>query len=192
MMVFEMTRDYGLILPLMLTSVIAYGIARRLYSESIYSEWLVRRGVVLTSGADAAVLARIPVHECMNRQPVVIPEATPLAAIVSIIAGSRQTDHVVVDDTGALVGMLSQQAVRQALEQARLGDLILASDLAEPDAHPLTSDDTLLTALRRFGAHDTNVLPVVSPPDRHRLEGLVSQQDLIAAYERGLTAEGGH
>ncbi|HEX4632304.1 MAG TPA: chloride channel protein, partial [Gemmatimonadales bacterium] len=66
MMVFEMTGDYGLILPLMLTSVLAYGVARRLHPESIYTEWLVRRGVVLSQGADAAVLARVAVIECIN------------------------------------------------------------------------------------------------------------------------------
>ncbi len=69
LMVFEMTRDYGLILPLMLTSMLAYVIAHRLYPESIYTEWLVRRGVVPSYGADATLLARVTVAECYNRTP---------------------------------------------------------------------------------------------------------------------------
>lgn len=190
-MVFEMTGDYGLILPLMLTSVLAYGIARRLHPESIYTEWLVRQGVVLSHGADAAVLARLPVHECMNRRAIVIPENADLPAIVKRIGESRQTDFPVVDSEGRLVGMLSQTAVREALADGeRLGGLVLASDLAgaEPDA--VTGEDTLLTALRRLGRRDVTVLPVVSPDDRGRLEGVVSRQDVMAAYERALTAEG--
>lgn len=191
MMVFEMTGDYALILPLMLTSVLAYGIARRLHPESIYTEWLVRRGVVLTHGADAAVLARLPVHECLNRQPVQIPEGASLPQIVALIGGSRQTDFPVVDRDGHLVGMLSHATLREALEEGdHLGSILLAADLAVPEGNPLTSEDTLLTALRRLGGRDVTVVPVVSPDDRTRLEGTLSRQDLMAAYERGLTAEG--
>ncbi len=191
MMVFEMTGDYGLILPLMLTSVLAYGIARRLHPESIYTEWLVRRGVVLSNGADAAVLARLPVQECINRQPLVIPEAADLPAIVQRIGESRQTDFPVVDDGGRLVGMLSHATVREAMEgRDQLGGILLAADLALPDAEPVTAEDTLLTALRRLGKRDVNVLPVVVAGDRERLDGTVSRQDLMAAYERALTSEG--
>jgi CIC family chloride channel protein len=191
MMVFEMTADYGLILPLMLTSVLAYTIARRMYPESIYTEWLVRRGVVLTHGADAAVLARLPVHECMNRKPVVIPERASLQQIVGLIEGSRQTEFPVVDGEGRLAGMLTQAGVREALADGNhLQPFVLAADLAVPEHDPLTGEDTLLTALRRLGAREVSLLPVVRPEDRERLEGTVSRQDVMAAYERALTAEG--
>jgi CIC family chloride channel protein len=191
MMVFEMTGDYGLILPLMLTSVLAYGIARRLHSESVYTEWLVRRGVVLTHGADGAVLARLPVHECLHRHAVVIPEGANLRQMVELIGGSRQTEFPVVDTDRRLVGMVTQASVREALEEGeRLGTILLAADLAVPERDPLTSEDTLLTALRRLGGREVSLLPVVQPEDRERLEGTVSRQDLMAAYERALTAEG--
>jgi CIC family chloride channel protein len=190
MMVFEMTADYGLILPLMLTSVLAYAIARRFHPESIYTEWLVRRGVVLSHGADAAVLARLPVHECMNRRPVVIPEGANLRQIVGLIEGSRQTEFPVVSGDGRLAGVLTQAGVRQALDGEHLHALLLAADLAVPEHDPLTSEDTLLTALRRLGAREVSLLPVVHPEDRERLEGTVSRQDVMAAYERALTAEG--
>lgn len=191
MMVFEMTGDYGLILPLMLTSVISYGIARRLHPESIYTEWLVRRGVVLSNGADAAVLTRISVQECLNAHPTLIQDDTPLEAIRRIIQETRQTDFPVVDGSGALVGMLSSIGLRDALaDGAPPGGLVLAADLVVPETDPVTSDDTLLTTLRRFGTRDANVLPVVDPSRRDRLVGIVSRQDLLGAYERALTSEG--
>jgi chloride channel protein, CIC family len=189
-MVFEMTGDYGLILPLMLTSVLAYGLARRLYPESIYTEWLVRRGVVLESGADAAVLARIPVRECMNPHPVVITDHADVGTVLALISGSRQTDFPVVDGEGRLIGMLSQESVRAALEDSRHLDAIaLAADLAVSDRDPISGEDSLLTALQRFARRDVGVLPVVHPEDHERLEGIVSREDLNAAYERALTAE---
>ncbi|HEY6809059.1 MAG TPA: chloride channel protein [Gemmatimonadales bacterium] len=191
MMVFEMTGDYGLILPLMLTSVIAYGIARRLHPESIYTEWLVRRGVVLSNGADAAVLTRISVHECLHPQPVTIRDDAPLADVRRIMQQSRQTDFPVVDAHGALVGMISAIGLRDTFADGAPPDgLVVAADLATPETDPVTLDDTLLTTLRRFGRRDANVLPVVDPARRDRLVGVVSRQDLFGAYERAMAAEG--
>ena len=190
MMVFEMTGDYGLILPLMLTSVISYGIAKRLHPESIYTEWLVRRGVVLSNGADAAVLTRISVHECLNAHPTVIRDDATLEEIRRIIQEGRQTDFPVVDGSGALVGMLSSTGMRDALaDGSPPGGLVLAADLVVPETDSITADDTLLTTLRRFGKRDADVLPVVDPTRRDRLVGVVSRQDLLGAYERALTAE---
>ena len=191
MMVFEMTGDYGLILPLMLTSVLAYGIARRLHPESIYTEWLVRRGVVLAQGADAAVLARVSVHECLNPRPTTIPAEATLEDIKRLIHESRQTTFPVTDGSGSLLGMLSSVAVREALaDGAALGGLVMAADLVTPEVDPVTTDDTLLTALRRFGKRDADALPVVDAGHRERLVGLLNRQDLLGAYERALTAEG--
>jgi CIC family chloride channel protein len=190
MMVFEMTGDYGLILPLMLTSVLAYLIARRAYPESIYTEWLVRRGVVLTHGADAAILARVTVGECVNRSPVVIPQDAGLPSMLERVRSSRQTDFPVVDDAGRVVGMITQAELREAMENGAgtaLPGLIVAADVAAPRFDRVAAEDSLLTALRRLGTRDVNALPVVGADDR--LEGIVSRQDLLAAYERQLTAE---
>jgi len=192
MMVFEMTGDYALILPLLLTSAIAYVVARRSHPESVYTEWLVRRGVVLSHGADAAVLARLPVSECLHPRPVVVPADAGVSAIGALTAAARQTEFPVVDADGRLLGMLSQLEVREAAEGGeRLGPMLLAADLVHPNCARVSADDTLLTALRRLGDRDVNWLPVVGADDRDRLVGVVSRQDLLAAYERHLHAEEG-
>jgi len=190
MMVFEMSGDYGLILPVMLTSVLAYVVARRLHPEDIYSEWLVRRGVVLSHGADAAVLARSTVGEALNPKPDVVHESDDLASVLRATRESRQTEFPVVDEAGHLVGMLTREALRQgAPDGEHLGGLVLAADLLTPDVERVTSEDSLLTALRRLGKQDVEYLPVVDPRGSGRLEGIVSRQDLAAAYERALSAE---
>jgi len=191
MMVFEITGDYGLILPLMLTAVIAYVVARRLHPENIYSEWLVRRGVVLSHGADAVVLARITVGECMNRKPEVVHEESGLEAIVDATRNARQTDFPVVDADGHLVGMMALDAIREAKAGGeQLARLVVAADLATPAGTVVTVEDSLLTALRRFGQQDVDYLPVVAADDRQRLEGIVGRHDVVAAYERALATEG--
>ena len=188
MMVFEMTGDYGLIMPLMLTSVIAYVVAKRLHPESIYTEWLARRGVVLTQGADAVVLARLTVGDCINRAPTTISSDATLADIVERTRASRQTEFPVVAGDGRLVGMIGRAAIREAAEKPE-PIAVFAADLVRQSIEPVTPDDSLLTALSRLGSRDVEYLPVVSARNRSWLVGIVSRQDLTAAYERGLAQE---
>jgi CIC family chloride channel protein len=186
-MVFEMTGDYGLILPLMLTSVIAYMLARRIHPESIYTEWLVRRGVVLTQGTDAVVLARARVQDCYHNDPLTLSGSLTVPEITERIRKSRQTEFPVINAHGRLVGMLDRDKLRELEPEG--AQIVTASDLAVPGPKPVSPEDSLLTALRRLGAHDVEYLPVVSPRDRGRLLGIVSRHDLTAAYERALAAE---
>jgi CIC family chloride channel protein len=191
MMVFEMTGEYALIMPLMLTSVIAYTLARRLHPESIYTEWLTRHGIVLTQGADAAVLARVTVGECVNARPVTVPAAADLPGIRVVIQESRQTEFPVVDTDGGLVGMLDLEVVRQATAGDSLDvGLVRAVDLATSRVQPVTSEDSLLIAVHRLGGSDVDYLPVVDARTRTRLVGIVHRSDLTAAYERELALEG--
>lgn len=189
MMAFEMTGDYALILPIMLTSTIAYLVARRLHPESIYTEWLVRRGIVLTHGADAAVLARNTVADALTRDVVTIPGDATLAEATGLVQASAQAGFPVVGADGRLLGMLLDEEVRGAAAAAAAP---LARDLARPDPDPVTADDSLLTALRRMAARDVGVLPVVARGDGARLVGLVTRGDLFRAYERALLLEQGH
>jgi CIC family chloride channel protein len=190
MMVFEMTGEYGLIMPLMLTSVIAYTLARRLHPESIYTEWLTRHGIVLTQGADAAVLARVTVSECLNLRPVTVPAAADVGEILAAIQESRQTEFPVVEADGLLVGMLDLEVVRQASASgAQDSGLVRAADLATTRVQPVTSEDSLLVAVHRLGGSDVDYLPVVDARTRARLVGMVNRSDLTAAYERELALE---
>ncbi len=186
MMVFEMTGDYELILPLMLTGVVAYVVARRLAPESIYTEWLARRGIHLTHGADAAILARIPVSECANRTPVAIAEDAGVPAIRQGLAAANQRAVPVVGRDGRLRGMIVPAEIRDALLDPGLSDLAIAADLAVPRYEALTLDDSLLTALRLFGRYDVDVLPVLAARDSERLAGTITRQEAWAVYERHL------
>jgi CIC family chloride channel protein len=189
-MVFEMTGDYALILPLMLTSVLAYMVSRRLHPESIYTEWLVRRGVVLSQGADAVVLARATVADCYHRDPITVPAWADVRTILELTRDSRQTEFPVVSVHGRLVGMLSRETLRE-LDIGTPPEAVLATDLARLFVKPVTPEDSLLTAMRRLGAVDVDYLPVVSVRDHGRLVGLVGRHDLTAAYDK-LMAEEAH
>jgi CBS-domain-containing membrane protein len=70
-----------------------------------------------------------------------------------------------------------------------LASVVIAADLVRAHDQRVTPDDSLLTALRRLGGEDVDYLPVVDPRTRELLLGIVSRQDLMAAYEHQLSAE---
>jgi CIC family chloride channel protein len=104
---------------------------------------------------------------------------------------SRQTEFPVVSTGGLLAGMIDREAVREAMESGgHLIHLVVAADLIRHHAERVTPEDSLLTALRRLGAEDVDYLPVVDAATGGELLGIVSRQDLMGAYERGLSSEG--
>lgn len=193
LLVFEMTNDHAIMLPLMLTTVIAYVAARRIEPDSLYSGWLRRRGQTIAHGADLGVLARIPVADAYNRNPQVIHEASNVATILRHLdVASEQVEFPVVDDERRLVGMISLADLgRIAKDQRDLADIILAADVARP-AEAVSPTETLLAAMRRMGVRGGASVPVVEPAT-NALLGLLDRGHIVALYERetaGLSLHG--
>ncbi len=184
-MIFEMTDDYGLILPLMMVCVISYVVARRINSESIYSEALRRSGDHIRHGADRSILERVLVSECYNRDPHVVVEDAPLGQLLSQLRDSRQTSFPVVDRELRLAGMLSYSAVARAIHEG-LVDIVIAADLEDADVEVVTPRESLLDASRKMGMRDLDYIPVVDSEDSLRLVGLLSRADILEAYQTRL------
>ncbi|MDH3292552.1 MAG: chloride channel protein [Gemmatimonadota bacterium] len=187
MIVFEMTNDYALILPLMLCGAVAYITARRLHPESIYSQWLVRRGEVIHLGRDAAVMERLRVGEFFNRDPHIISEEASVQQILDALGASSQVEFPVLDGDLRLVGMITYDDLRTVLSDTdRYAEVILAGDLASQQFERVTPDDTLATALQRIGVRGSHYVPVVDAGDPDRLVGVIGRQEILTAYEREL------
>ncbi len=191
MMVFEMTSDYALILPLMLCGAVAYITARRLHPESIYSEWLVRRGENIHLGRDAAIMERLTVQATYNRNPHVITESASVPQIVQAIRDSSQIEFPVLDADIRLVGMLTYGDLRTVLgESERFAGVVLASDVASQEFERVTPEDSLATALQRLGVRGSHDIPVVDTEDPDRLLGVIGRREILTAYDRELLREG--
>ncbi|MFO7586878.1 MAG: chloride channel protein [Gemmatimonadota bacterium] len=183
--IFEMTDDYGLILPLMLVCVISYAVARQINAESIYSEGLRRQGDSIRHGADRSILERVLVSECYNRDPHVVLEDAPLRDVLTRLKGSRQTAFPVVDRELGLTGILGYQDVARALDEGLL-DIVIAADLQDPEVETVTPGESLLDASRKLGLRDVDYIPVVDREGSRRLVGLLSRADILEAYQTRL------
>jgi CIC family chloride channel protein len=189
-MVFEMTNDYAIVLPLMLVSVLAYGTALRLTPHGLYDGWLARRGEQLAHGADRALMDRIRAGAAVAPGAAVVVRAdAPLAELVAATARTRHLALPVVDEAGVLVGVIAYDDLRHALlERVALADVLVAADLAGP-AEAVTPRDSLRAALRKMNEHRLDALPVIEGEATRRLVGVLSRADLLAAYERELGHE---
>ena len=186
MLLFEMTNDYRIFLPLMLVIAISMGISSWLEQDSVYTLSLRRAGIRLRKGRDVDVLETILVQDVMTEPPDPIRSETPLRVAAALLGRSHTNGVPVVDDNGRLLGVISLQDVERALNES-------PDNLHQPVrgfcsrrllvAYP---DETVHDALERMAMHDIGRLPVVSRGDARRLVGWLSRRAVIHAYKLAL------
>ena len=192
LILFEMTGDYHIILPLMLTTVIATLGSRLLSRESIYTLKLTRRGVHLQQGQDIDVMQSLTVREAMSTEVDTVPLKMSLDELANEFASSHHHGFPVVDDAGHLAGVVSIQDLERAKAAGSIAGRTVA-DIATREgllvAYPY---EPMWKALRRLGRRDVGRLPVVEEEGSRRLAGLVRRADIIRAYDRAIAARAHH
>jgi CIC family chloride channel protein len=186
LILFEMTGDYKIILPLMLSCIIGTIAAGQLYRDSIYTLKLIRRGVDIREGKEVSVLRSLFVKDVMNPNVETMPEGMPLASMKEIISKSKFNSFPVLDAQNRLCGILSFNDYHEAIHDEDLTHLVVAKDLATPDVVTVSSEDNLYTALEKISRKDFSTLPVVSANDPHELVGIVTRRDIIGTYEKAV------
>jgi CIC family chloride channel protein len=188
-MLFELTGDYRIILPLMLTVVVATLLAQQmLRGESIYTLKLTRRGVRLQRGRDVDILQGVKVSEVMAQDFAAVQMDTPLSELGDIFAVTHHHGLVVLDATGKLLGVVSLSDLETALTKKMPGTTPVA-DIATTWPHLLVAypDETMGNALARMGSRGLGRLPVVSREDPYELQGLIRREGITDAYNLALT-----
>ena len=186
LIIFEMTGDYKIILPLMITCIISCLVARRLCGESIYTFKLIRRGINIKAGKEVNVLRSISVKEVMNPEVETIPESLTIGKLAEMIPQSKYNSFPVLNAKGELTGMFSYFDYHEVLYDENLKELVLAKDLATHDVVTVTIEDNLSTALEKITADDFSLLPVVSPDNEAQLLGIVTRRAILEAYEQAV------
>jgi chloride channel protein, CIC family len=187
LILFEMTGDYKIILPLMITCIISTLSSGQFLKESIYTLKLMRRGIDIREGKEVNVLKGMYVREVMNQSVEAIPEALGIEQLTTRISKSRYNSFPVVDASGKLTGILSFLDYHDALFDENLKHLVIAKDLATPRVMTITSDANLYDALELITRKDFAIMPVVSKYDPTKLLGVLSRRDIIGAYNLAVT-----
>ena len=187
---FELTGDYRIILPLMLTVVITTIISQQLLKgESIYTLKLSRRGVHLSRGRDVDILEGVLVKEVMSHDFNVISMNDTLRNLSILLNQTSSHGVVVLDEAGKLFGVVTVSDLRNVISSNFDLDETKVKDVATKRTDLLItySDETIGQALYRMGSRGLGRLPVISREDPGHVLGLVRRQNIIRAYHLALT-----
>ena len=185
LIIFEMTQDYHIILPLMFATVISTVVADRLDRESIYTLKLKRRGIDVHVRRDADLMGAIRVEEAMTpiSQMVTVTPDTPLRELARIFQETGHHGLAVLDEDGHLYGVVTLADLERAADSRLSGTV---RDICTTRVRTAFPDETLRDALRHFGALDVGRIPVVDRADPRRVVGMLRRSDIIRAYSHAV------
>ncbi len=179
LIIFEMTGDYEIILPLMLSAALAAVTSRAIEPDSLYTAPLRRRGVQLPELPRPEWLRTTAIAALVQDDAERVPPTLPFEALMKkLIALPPGHDLYVTDDEGGLLGVIRLDGLKGTIsDQADLG-MIVAADVVDREVEPVTTSMTLAEVAARFGETDLERLPVVD--GRRRLVGTVAMRELLA------------
>ncbi len=187
LLVYELTGDYHIILPIMVACIMSTITIRALSPHSIFSIGLHKKGITIEAGTEVNVLQSLRVRDAMTSDVEVIPEDMPFREILRHITLSRYSNFPVVDRKDRLTGVLSFQDIRQHVFDPELEQLVVAKDLATLSAATVTPSDNLKDALSKLAYGSVEQLPVVDVKDPEKLLGILTRSDIIKAYNKAIS-----
>lgn len=158
-MLFELTRDYKVVLPIMLAAVAALAVAQWLEPASIYTLKLIRRGVRIASG-DLRALQRIAVRDIRRQAAPTVRPQDPVDKLTRLMRTTTANDFVVLDVGGKLLGMVLGDDLRTMLLEHEAMPLLTVSDVMHDDLPIVGLDETLDVVMDKFAGRRLHALPV--------------------------------
>ncbi|RMF01866.1 MAG: CBS domain-containing protein, partial [Chloroflexi bacterium] len=186
--VFEMSGDYRLILPLMFATVISTLISERLRKENIYTLKLVRRGIQLKSGRDVDVLQSVSVDEVMRTNLDTVSPDLTLSELLDLLSRTHHHGLPVLDRNGELWGIVTVTDVDRALA-ANVSRQTTVSEIGTPRSKLVLAypDETIDEVLARMSTRGLGRMPVVARENPAHLVGMVRRADIIRSYTLALS-----
>jgi len=194
LIVFEMSNDYRLILPLMAAGMVASTFAQWLHSESIYSLKLSKRGIHFDQGRDMDIMQTVQVEEVMHKSPITVQSEQTVAELFAAFQETHLGGFPVLNSNKELYGMVTMQDMERTIQniertlyrtEVNLRDLKIW-DVATPDPITVFPDEPIWSAIKKMAPRDLARLPVVARNNPKQFVGLISRSDIVRAYNVGL------
>ena len=186
LIVYEMTGDYRIILPIMIAAGLSSWVSRYIDPESIYIKKLARRGETLARGLDMQALEHVRVRDVMIRNFPTVFYADTLEQIIRV---ARENLHIeslpVMDADERLIGIIRAEDLHRVLDADLEPHLVNAEDIVMKSPLSVSPELNLLEAMRDFGSRDIETLPVeTGKGSSRRLVGLLLRADVLSRYRR--------
>ncbi|MEJ2690414.1 MAG: chloride channel protein [Deltaproteobacteria bacterium] len=203
LIVFEMSNDYQLILPLMAAGMIASYVAQWREPDSIYTIKLTNRGIRFEQGRDLDIMQGVMVEEVMNHAPVTIRKDQTVAELFALFQETHLQGFPVMTGDEDLYGVVTLQDMEQtlqrmeALQKRGVSKRIALKDMkveevATHDPVTVFPDEAMWEAIRKMAPRDLSRLPVIARHGENKLMGQISRSDILRAYQVGMMRKQQH
>jgi CIC family chloride channel protein len=187
LIVFEMSNDYLMILPLMTAGITASYFAQWLHHESIYTMKLAKRGVHFAEGRDMDIMQGVRISEVMKINPVTIHKDASFAEVMALIQETNILGFPVICDKNRLWGIITLQDIHRAQSKEDFSSIGLkVFDMAVEKPITVFPDEPIWAAIQKMSPRDLARLPVVRRDGSLTLCGIISRSDILRAYDVGV------
>jgi len=188
LILFEMTGDYQIILPLMLSTVLSTIVSRNLSPDSIYTLKLKRRGVELSQDTQAIDLMQgVTAEIAMNRETDAVSSDKSLIELMSTFSSTHYHALPVVQNETELVGLITINELDHVRSKGTLESKTIADILTINNPATILPHQPVWMALRHLEAQGEGCVPVVSESGKNILLGVLRRIDIIRAYNKAVT-----
>ncbi|NHQ60353.1 chloride channel protein [Chlorobium sp. BLA1] len=188
LILFEVTGQYEIVLPIMFAAVTSSLIARLAYRHSMESYVLEKEGVRVGFGIALSVAEHISIAEVMKTDYVTFSDSESAANMIDVFFNTPESSFLVTDNQGMFSGIISLDEMRALLREDLLVGLI-AEDIVKKDVPVLYETSKLDEALKLFEISDYDMLPVLDT-NNGKLLGVVRQEEAFAFYRKQLNLYG--
>jgi CIC family chloride channel protein len=186
-LLFELTRNYQIMLPIMIAAISATVLYRGVLGESVYVQPLRKMGIRAGSAVGLAALQRIGIDQLPLKPAPVAHTGETMAEILIHMRSTTFNDFVVLDERSCYLGMLITGDLHAVLLAPEVAQVVLVGEVMRSDVPPLKPSDTLEDALDLYSRYDVQELAVLSDDaPRATLRGIISRSEVMKRYHKEL------
>ncbi|MBV5316704.1 MAG: chloride channel protein [Desulfobulbaceae bacterium] len=190
-LLFEMTGNYMIIVPVMLTAVLGTVTASWLYDDSIDTVDFTREGIDIHEGREVAIMKSVKVGKAITEDVNFISENANINHLLELFRFASNSFYFpVINQKGLMVGVVSMQDVKTILHSEEERVCHLVGGICARDVIMLTPDTNLYEAMKLFDIKGIDEIPVVESIEEPWVLGMLKRQDVITAYNHEMLKRG--
>jgi CIC family chloride channel protein len=186
LLLFEMTGNYKILAPLMVTCVISAILVRWMTKNSIYTMKLIRKGIDINKYREIDLMDTITVSDAMIRNTITVGQSETVRVVGLKIKSTSHRGFPVLDGNGKLVGVVTRKDINRALGKGDADTEV--KKIMTRDLTICYPNESLKTALHKMAVRNIGRIPVVNRDDQEHIVGLITRKSIITAYNQALEA----
>ncbi len=190
LIVFEMTADYHIMLPLMIACSVATLVTRSFGRTSVFTEALEERGIDTNWGREQSWMRSVPISRIPWRSIPRVSEHARLEELKQVYTGSGKGCVQVVDDEGLMVGIVTFGDLQQWLLDPALDHVVVAAEVANRNVLVVAESDSLLDAIHILDRAEFEQMPVVADDNPRKVLGMLSRNAIFSTYHKLIVKHG--